>query len=194
MAPGVWWHFGFLLLTFCFSSYKTLIMKKINVAELNDNVFDTVGKEWMLVTSGSMGNFNTMTASWGCFGWLWNKPVAVAFIRPERYTHEFVENNEMLTLSFLGKEADMRKVYSLCGSKSGRECDKVAEANLTPVETVRGNVAFVQSRLTFECAKLYKDGIKPDHFVDPSIAGWYGESKGGYHDVYVLEILDAYVK
>lgn len=67
-------------------------MKKIEVSELNDNVFTTIGKEWMLVTAGTKDKFNMMTASWGCLGWLWNKPVAVMFIRPERYTHEFIES------------------------------------------------------------------------------------------------------
>lgn len=63
-------------------------MKELNVKQLPDNFFTTIGKEWMLVTAGSKEHFNTMTASWGCVGWLWNKPVAVIFIRPERYTHE----------------------------------------------------------------------------------------------------------
>ena len=66
-------------------------MKKIEISELNDNVFTTIGKEWMLVTAGTKDNFNMMTASWGCLGWLWNKPVAVMFIRPERYTHGLIE-------------------------------------------------------------------------------------------------------
>lgn len=169
-------------------------MNKINVSELKDNFFDAIGKEWMLVTSGSIDKFNTMTASWGCIGWLWNKPVAVIFIRPERYTHEFVEHNDTLTLSFLGNAPEMRKAYNFCGSKSGRDYDKAAETGLKPVATENGSVAFEQSRLTLECRKMYKDAIKPDHFIDPGISKWYGEGHGNYHDVYVLEILNAYVK
>lgn len=76
-------------------------MEKTNVKELNDNVFETIGKEWMLVCAGNKDHFNMMTASWGCLGWLWNKPVAVVFIRPERYTHGIIEENEFMTLSFL---------------------------------------------------------------------------------------------
>ena len=41
-------------------------MEKINVKELNDNVFETIGKEWMLVCAGNKDKFNMMTASWGC--------------------------------------------------------------------------------------------------------------------------------
>ena len=74
-----------------------------------------------------------MTASWGGIGWLWNKTVAFVFIRPERYTYEFVEKNDYLTLSFLGEEN--KKIHAVCGSKSGRNIDKVKETGLKPVFT-----------------------------------------------------------
>ena len=89
-------------------------MEKINVKELNDNVFETIGKEWMLVCAGNKDHFNMMTASWGCLGWLWNKPVAVVFIRPERFTHGIIEENEFMTLSFLGNSEEARKIYNFC--------------------------------------------------------------------------------
>ena len=84
-------------------------MEKINVKELNDNIFDTIGKEWMLVCAGNKEKFNMMTASWGCLGWLWNKPVAVVFIRPERFTHGIIEENEFMTLPFAHKEEPLRQ-------------------------------------------------------------------------------------
>ena len=100
-------------------------MKSIAIKDLSENFFEVIGKEWMLVTAGSKEHFNTMTASWGGIGWLWNKPVVFVFIRSERYTYEFMKENEYFTLSFLGKEN--RSIYNLCGSKSGREVDKVKE-------------------------------------------------------------------
>ena len=166
-------------------------MKKIDLTTLTDNVFNLIGKEWLLITAGDKNGFNTMTASWGCIGWLWNRPVAVVFIRPERYTHLLTEQSDHITLSFLGNGDEAREIYNLCGSKSGRDCDKIKESGLQPIETESGNIAFTQSRLTLECRKLYKDSIKPECFIDGSIEKWYGE-KGGYHDVYVLEIVNAY--
>lgn len=166
-------------------------MKKIDLTTLTDNVFNLIGKEWLLITAGDKNGFNTMTASWGCIGWLWNRPVAVVFIRPERYTHLLAEQSDHITLSFLGNGDEAREIYNLCGSKSGRDCDKIKESGLQPIETESGNIAFTQSRLTLECRKLYKDSIKPECFIDNSISKWYGE-KGGYHDVYVLEIVNAY--
>ena len=84
-------------------------MKKIEVSELTENFFETISKEWMLVCAGDANRYNMMTASWGGIGWLWNKPVAFVFIRPERYTFEFTENNDFMTLSFLGKSSKARE-------------------------------------------------------------------------------------
>ena len=96
-------------------------MKEITIAELGENMVTAISKEWMLVTAGSAESWNTMTASWGGIGFLWNRPVAFVFVRPERYTHGFVERCERFTLSFLGDAH--RDILNFCGSHSGRDCD-----------------------------------------------------------------------
>lgn len=155
-------------------------MKEIKVNELTDNLFETISKEWMLVTAGTKDKFNTMTANWGGAGFLWNRPVAFIFIRPERYTFDFIEQNDYLTLSFLGEEH--KEIHKICGSKSGRDMDKVKATGLSPLFTENGSITFEQARLTFECKKLYADLIKPGNFIDKSITDrWYGESHGGFH-------------
>lgn len=169
-------------------------MRKIDVTELSDNFFESISKEWMLVTAGTKDKFNMMTASWGCIGWLWGKPIAVIFIRPERFTHELIERNSKLTLSFLGNSADMRKAYNFCGSKSGRDYNKAVETGLQPIKTENDCITFEQARLTLECEKLYKDNIKPECFINQEISKWYGGKNGGYHDAYILEILNVYAK
>ena len=166
-------------------------MEKIDVTTLNDNVFTTIGKEWMLVAAGNEEKFNMMTASWGCLGWLWNHPVAIVYIRPERYTHEFIEANDKMSLVFLGNSEEARKAYAFCGSKSGRDHDKASECALTPVATPDGHITFGEARLTLQCRKLYKTQIRPEEMIDRSIEQWYG-AKGGLHDVYVMEITAAY--
>lgn len=168
-------------------------MKEISVSELKDNMFDAIGSEWMLVTAGSEESFNTMTASWGGTGILWGKPVAFIFIRPERYTFEFIEKGEMLTLSFLGKEN--KSIHSVCGSQSGRNVDKIAATGLNPFFTKEGNVGYEQARLVLECRKLYADMIDPDKFIDKTLVNrWYGASHGGFHKMYVVEIEHVWVK
>lgn len=160
---------------------------KLESSDLPDNVIQLIGKEWMLVTAGDENSFNTMTASWGGIGWLWNKPVAFVFVRPERYTYEFIEKSDYLTLSFLG-EAN-KKIHAVCGSKSGRDTDKVKATGLKPVFTEQGNVLFEQARLSLECKKLYTDTIKPECFLDKeSLEKWYDDAHGGFHKMYIVEI------
>ena len=90
-------------------------------------------------------------------------------------------------MSFLGEEN--KAIHKVCGSKSGRNTDKIAETGLIPVSTENGNITFSQSRLTLECRKLYEDDIKPENFIDKSLdSKWYGEGHGNYHKMIILEI------
>lgn len=167
-------------------------MKRIEIKDLTENFFETISKEWMLVTAGTPDHFNTMTASWGGIGFLWNKPVAFVFIRPERYTYEFAEKNEYLTLSFLGDEN--RQIHNICGSKSGRDTDKVQETGLKPLPTPEGNITFEQSRLTLECHKLYSRMLEPESFIDKQpLEKWYSENNG-MHKMYIVEIVNVWKK
>lgn len=160
----------------------------------NENTFNLIGKEWMLVTAGTQSEFNTMTASWGGIGWLWNKPVAFIFIRPERFTHDFIEKNGRLTLSFFGE--DYRQALQICGSKSGRDIDKVKETGLTPSTLPSGAVTFAEARMTLDCRKLFKSPMTADDFFDKTLLQrWYNDKPGGgLHDIYIVEIEELYTK
>lgn len=167
-------------------------MKVIDITALDENFIRTIGKEWMLVTAGGRDGFNTMTASWGGTGWLWNRPVVFVFVRPERYTYGFMEQNPSFTLSFL--EEENRNILTFCGTKSGRDTDKVKETGLKPVFTDSGNVLFEQSRLSLECRKLFKVRMDECNFLDKSIVErWYGVKEGGFHEMYIAEIERAYL-
>lgn len=87
------------------------MFSRIDPKELNQNVFSMIGEQWMLVTAGTVERCNTMTASWGGLGVLWGKPVATVYIRPQRYTLEFVEREDCFTLSFF--EEEYRKALAL---------------------------------------------------------------------------------
>ena len=171
------------------SGKEVKVLKKVDIKVLaKENAFDLIGKDWMLVTAGNKDKFNTMTASWGGIGWLWNRPVAFVFIRPERYTHEFVDREGRLTLSFY-KEA-YRDALKFCGSRSGRDVDKVKETGLTPVALESGAMTFGEARLTLDCRKLFKASMTEANFIDRTILEkWYNAQPGGsLHDVYVVEI------
>ena len=163
--------------------------REINIADLSFKPFELISKDWMLITSGDEQGFNTMTASWGGLGVLWHKNVATVYIRPQRYTYEFVEKNDLLTLSFFGEE--YRSALTLCGSKSGRDCDKAKEAGLTPL-FVDGTTAFSEANLILVCKKLYFDDLEPKQFLDSEIEKNYAAKD--YHRMYILEIVKAYQK
>ena len=78
--------------------------QEIKPEELTKNTFHMIEKEWMLVTAEKDGKVNTMTASWGGVGIMWGKPVAYVFIRPQRYTKEFIDGTDTFSLSILGEE------------------------------------------------------------------------------------------
>jgi flavin reductase (DIM6/NTAB) family NADH-FMN oxidoreductase RutF len=164
--------------------------KPIDPGRVSDNPFHLIGNDWMLITAGNVQKFNTMTASWGGMGILWRKKVCFIFVRPSRYTYEFLEENESFTLSFF--EEEYRKVLSFCGTKSGRDVDKIAATGLTPVEGEQESVYFAEARLVMQCKKLYYQDLEPGNFLDSSIEeNYYGRD---YHRIYVGEIKGCYVK
>ena len=157
----------------------------IKAEEITDNPFTLLDKEWMLVTSGSMDGFNTMTASWGGFGILWHKPVVFCFIRPSRYTYEFLEKNNSFSLSFFPEK--FRKALAICGSKSGRDGDKIKAAGLTPVSSTEKTIYFEEARLVLVCHKLYSEDLKSQRFLCADIFSHYPEQD--IHRMYIGEII-----
>jgi flavin reductase (DIM6/NTAB) family NADH-FMN oxidoreductase RutF len=165
------------------------IFETIDIESVNENFFSLLNHDWMLVTAGEMDDFNTMTASWGTLGMLWNKPVAVIFVRPHRYTYEFVEKYPYFTLSFF--ETRYKDILNYCGQHSGKNVDKVKETGLIPYALASGAVTFEQARLIIECRKLYFDDLKHDHFIDKEIIHRAYPGKD-FHRFYIGEIMQCY--
>lgn len=159
-------------------------LKQMDPEDIKDNVFKLIGKDWMLITAGTPDGFNTMTASWGGLGVLWEKRVCFSVVRPTRYTYKFLEKNATYTLSFFPDE--FREALTICGTKSGRDVDKVRESGLTPAFEDNA-IFFKEARLVFECRKLYFQDITPANFVDSGLEGYYPEKD--YHRLYVGEIV-----
>lgn len=164
--------------------------QEINVREFSMKPFKMIGDQWMLVTAGDQIKYNTMTASWGGIGVMWDKNVAVTVIRPQRYTKEFVESHDCFTLSFYPKE--YKKALSLCGSKSGREIDKAEKTGLIPVFD-QAAPYFEQASLVLVCKKLYAQPMDPAGFVDKALdSRWYPDKD--YHKMFVGEVIKVLVK
>jgi flavin reductase (DIM6/NTAB) family NADH-FMN oxidoreductase RutF len=160
----------------------------IKPEEIQENIFKLIGNDWMLVCAGTAIHYNMMTASWGAAGILWRKPIAIAFIRPQRYTTLFLEENPGYTLNFFDEKH--RDIMNLCGSKSGREIDKMNIEGLETLETPSGNLIFKQSKLVLECRKIYYDDIKPEFFLSFDIEKIY--AKKDYHRFFIGEIINVW--
>ena len=165
--------------------------KEVDVTAIDENFIRAICSEWMLVTAGDRERCNTMTASWGMVGEMWGRPAAMVVIRPQRYTYEFVEREARLTLSFF--DPSYRKALAYCGSRSGRDEAKIANAGLTTVYTDDGVPALGEARLVLQCRKLYVDRIREENFLDGEpVERWY-EARD-FHRVYIVEIEHAYRK
>ncbi len=164
---------------------------KTDISKLSFNPFNKIGKEWMLITGGNKDNFNTMTASWGQLGVLWNKNVLTCYIRTNRYTIGYVEEGEFFTASFFDEK--YRSALSYCGTHSGKDFDKVKEAGLTPAE-FEGAMGFEEANMVLVCRKLYTYDMQESGFVtDEGLVQQY-YSKDPYHKAFIAEIIGVYVK
>ena len=162
-----------------------------DVKELQRNPWKMIGDEWMLVTAEKEGKVNTMTASWGGVGIMWGKTVATVYLRPQRYTKEFVDAGDTFTLSFFGGKE--KKAMGYLGSVSGRdEADKIGKAGLHVTE-LDGAPAFEEAELVLVCRKLYAQEMKPECFTGTEeIEKWYPDRD--FHTMYIAEIVKAYRK
>ncbi len=153
---------------------------------IHSEAYDAFRHQWALVSAGNLSHFNTMTIGWGTVGCLWNRPVASVYIRPCRYTYEFMESSEFFTISFFPEE--YRDALKTLGSKSGRDCDKVALAGLTPV-AAGDSVTFAQAQYTLVCKKLYHQDLDPKQLPEDILHQFYepGETP---HRVYYGEIVE----
>jgi flavin reductase (DIM6/NTAB) family NADH-FMN oxidoreductase RutF len=159
-------------------------LSDFDIRSLQDNVFSLLADRWMLVSAGTKDSWNTMTASWGGLGHLWNKDVAFAFVRPTRHTFGFMEREGLYTLSFFGPQ--WRDALAICGKVSGRDSDKAALTGLIPVEAVPGAITFEQADFALVCRTMHKQDLDPAGFIDPAIQDHYSHD---YHRLYIGEII-----
>ncbi len=162
-------------------------MKEVNYKHLRFNPFTLIGDEWMLVTAGNaVSGCNTMTASWGHLGSLWghDDPTAVIYLRPSRYTKEFVDREGRFSLCVM--DPSFKEQMGYLGSVSGRDEDKIARTGLTPVYA-DGTVYFAQAKLVLVCRKLYAAELQEDGFLCRDIIE-ANYPRRDFHTMYVGKI------
>ena len=161
-----------------------MAFKEIPIEGLSLNPFTKIGQEWALLSAGVEGKYNTMTVAWASLGVMWHKNTVNIYIRPQRYTLEFVDNNDYFTLSFFDEK--YRKGLNICGVKSGRDGDKVSEAGFTPY-FVYGTTAFEEANMILICKKKYRQELKEEFFLDQEMMKKNYPEKD-YHVMYFGEI------
>ncbi len=149
--------------------------------EIEKNLIDMIANDWFLIGACKDDTYNMMTASWGQIGNLWNKEVMSVYVRPTRYTYEFMENSDTFSCSFF---EDKRKELSLLGTNSGRNIDKTSIFHTTFIENTP---VFEEASLTLICKKIAQYDLNSSQFIDPTIDKHY---KNDYHRVYIGEIIE----
>lgn len=158
--------------------------KEIKPEELEKNTFQTIGKDWMLVTAGKAEKANTMTASWGGLGVMWAKNVAYVVIRPQRYTKKFIDQEKNFSLSFF--DNSFRKTLNYLGTVSGKDEDKITKSGLTLLNE-NGTPYFAEANTVIFCRKLFAQEISEESFLDKElIEKWFAAKD--YHTLYIAEI------
>lgn len=164
-------------------------MQILSPFELEGNIMRSLGTDWMLITAGDKEMYNMMTASWGGMGILWNKSVVFAFVRPQRYTYEFLRNNSHFSLSFYDKS--WARALKFCGTNSGREVNKARVTGLTPVFEEKAPY-FEQANLVVICRKLYAQDMTESSIIDENLMQYYHGDD--FHTVFVGEMERVLVK
>ena len=164
------------------------MFKEISATKITDNLIKAISQEYMLITAGNKNKYNMMTASWGFCGEMWGADSVMAVVRPQRYTMEFINNSEFFTLSFYGEN---KEIHKICGSMSGRDCDKTALTGLTPIFN-DNSVYFEQARLVLICRKQYVQKMDKSCFVDDSPLKWYPNED--YHFMIIGKIEKVLIK
>lgn len=169
-----------------FAGYKNIPADKIP-----GNFVKMLSEDWMLITAGNKDKFNMMTASWGGFGVLYNKPVVFCFINPARYTYKVIETQgDTFTITFYTEM--YRDALNYCGTKSGKDEDKVKGSGLTPVQMPSGSMAFEQAWMIIECKKLLSQSLLPDSINNNEVKSQWLDKP--MHKMYIGEILNVWVK
>ncbi len=178
------------------SDYSKQVINPFNFAQ---DITTTLSRGILLNTNGD--KYNSMVIGWGGLGTCWSKPVFTVYVREHRYTKTQLDKTGVFTISVPLRGADP-EIIKICGWKSGRDIDKVAEAGLTLVEPSTNGVPGVKEYpLTLECKVLYSQKQElaaiPDEIRIKSypqdVDGTYPMANRDAHTAFIGEIITAYI-
>ncbi|MDR3219172.1 MAG: flavin reductase [Dysgonamonadaceae bacterium] len=164
-------------------------------AELPDNVFKLVGQDFTVITAGTESDYNSMTASWGGWGIMFNEPVTWCFLRANRYTLEYMKRERVYTMSYFDDPYKDQVIFF--GSSSGRDSDKMKKHTLTAVKTPIGSISYKEAKLIVECELTEITTVQPDDFYTAEgkifVTDAHKEAKE-YHKIVFGKISNIWIK
>ena len=164
--------------------------RKIEIFEYANEILQAIPKG-VLMTTKADGQVDTMTIGWGTMGIQWGKPIFIAYVRESRYTKTLVDKNPEFTINVPYGEYD-KSILGFCGTKSGRDTDKIKELGLHLEEGETVSVPAVRELpLTLECKVIYKQEQIKEAIAPDALARYYPE--GDFHTAYYGQIMDAYI-
>ena len=165
----------------------------ISPEEFNENIFKLVGKDFTVITAGEKPN--SMVASWGGIGIMFNKPVTWNFLRANRYTLEKMRETGTFTMCWFPDQykGDIMQF----GTKSGRNTDKMAQTKLTPMATPDGYPAYAEAKIIIECKLIAASTVSKDEFYTEEAKTFlqegYDDAKD-WHKLVYGEITNIYIR
>jgi len=159
------------------------MLREVEIRGLKEDFNTLLGERWGLLTAKAEP-VNPMTVGWGQVGRLWGLPVCSVYVRPQRFTYGLMNDAKYFSLSFLPEE--LHAAAALCGSKSGRDTDKVKETGLTVMHDLSAPY-YAEAELVLVCRTLYVQDLDSACFLDRALEE---KTYGGkdYHRMYVGQI------
>lgn len=155
-----------------------------------EKAMEYLHKQGAFLTTKVGDEVNTMTISWGSIGFVWGKPMFTVLVRKSRHTHSLIEKAGEFTIS-LPLDDNMKKALAICGTKSGRDVDKIKECGLELQEGKDISTPIIKGcGVHYECRIVYKDNMSPN-LLDESLDNSSYGSKD-YHTLYYGEIVNCY--
>ncbi len=170
--------------------------REINPFDYASEIFKALPRG-ILLTSEAEDCVNAMTIGWGTLGIEWGVPIFAAYVRTSRFTYDLIERTGEFTVCApygeLSKTA--AKAIGICGSKSGRDVDKLAQAGVHLVEAdIVRPPAIKELPLTLECRVVFSQ-LQPIKDIDNRFGKFYvpNTAHSEPHVAYYGEILKAYI-
>jgi flavin reductase (DIM6/NTAB) family NADH-FMN oxidoreductase RutF len=171
------------------------LFSPIEARDIPGDVFTRTGSDYAVITAGRPPHCNSMVASWGGWGILFDRPATWCFLRSSRYTLELIRREQTYTMSYF--DGEYRDDILLFGMKSGRDTDKMKESRLSSVQTPAGNTAYREARLVIECKLIEVTTVSPDDFLTGEgrkfVTDAHAET-GDYHKIVTGEITAVWLR